>query len=72
MNLQDNCIIEGVHQVLANLVWTFELDKNYVDEDDPSENIPAAEYFYRLSTFHTTNKNAYAQLVLGWDMIVPI
>ena len=59
-NPQDNSIIEQIHQVLENLIRTFELDKNDVDEDDPWKEILAASNFSIRSIFHTTNKSDLA------------
>ena len=33
-NPQDNSIVERVHQVIGNIVRTFELQDNYLDEED--------------------------------------
>jgi transposase InsO family protein len=33
-NPQTNAIVERVHQVIGNIIRTFELDSNYLDEDD--------------------------------------
>jgi hypothetical protein len=32
---QANAIVERVHQVIGNIIRTFELESNYLDEDDP-------------------------------------
>ena len=61
-----------IHLVLANLVRTFELDKDYVDRDNPREGILAVEAFAIRSTFHTTQKKLPDQLDFGRYMIVPI
>ena len=50
--MQDNSTIEIINQVLANLMRTLELDKNYVDKDDTWKGILAAAAFYIRSTFH--------------------
>ena len=34
-NPQANAIVERVHQVIANIVRTFELQANYLNEEDP-------------------------------------
>ena len=41
-NPQANAIVERVHQVIGNIVRTFELQDNYLDEDDPWEGILSA------------------------------
>ena len=44
-NPQANDIIERMHQTLANLVRTFELEENYLDVDKPWDGILAAAAF---------------------------
>ena len=56
-NPQANSIIEIFHQLLANLINTFGMDKKYVHEDDPRKGIPVVSALDIRSTFHTTNKN---------------
>jgi transposase InsO family protein len=34
-NPQANAIVKGVHQTIGNIIRTFELHENYLDEDDP-------------------------------------
>ena len=34
-NPQANAIVERIHQVIGNIIRTFELEDNYLDEDDP-------------------------------------
>jgi hypothetical protein len=34
-NPQANAIVERVHKVIGNIIRTFELQDNYLDEDDP-------------------------------------
>ena len=34
-NPQANAIVERIHQVIANMVRTFDLEENYLDENDP-------------------------------------
>jgi transposase InsO family protein len=69
-NPQANSIIERVHQVLGNMIRTFELEKNYIDEDDPWSGIFSAAAFAIRSTYHTTLKSTPGQLVFGRDMIL--
>ena len=71
-NLQANSITKRIHQVIANLICTFELDRNYVDEDDPQKGILVADVFYIRSIYYTTNKKSPGQLVFGRDMVLPI
>ena len=71
-NPQANSIIERVHQVIGNMIRTFELEKNYLDEEDPWTGILAATAFAVRSTFHTTLKATPGQLVFGRDLIFNI
>ena len=56
-NPQANAIVERVHQVIGNIIRTFELETNYMDEDNPWKGILSATAFAVRSTFHTTLKN---------------
>ena len=56
-NPQAESIIKRIHQLLANLILTFDLDKNYADEDEPWKLILLAAAFSIRSTFHPPNKN---------------
>jgi transposase InsO family protein len=66
-NPQANAIIERVHQVIGNIIRTFELQENYLDEDDPWKGILSATAV--RSTYHTTLQKTPGQLVFGHDMI---
>jgi transposase InsO family protein len=69
-NPQANAIVERVHQVIGNIIRTFELENNYLDETDPWKAILSATAFAVRSTFHTTLRNTPGQLVFGRDMIL--
>ena len=71
-NPQTNAIVERIHQVIANMIRTFELETNYLDEDDPWKGILSATAFAVRSTYHTTLKKTPGQLVFGRDMIFSI
>jgi transposase InsO family protein len=71
-NPQANAIVERVHQVIGNIIRTFELEDNYLDEEDPWKGILSATAFAVRSTFHTTLQNSPGQLVFGRDMILNI
>jgi len=71
-NPQANAIVERIHQVIANMIRTFELENNYLDEDDPWKGILSATAFAVRSTFHTTLRKSPGQLVFGRDMILNI
>ena len=68
-NPQANSIAERMHKVVANIVCTFELQDNYLDEEDPWTGILAATAFAIHSTYHTTLQKTPGQLVFGRDMI---
>ena len=71
-NPQANAIVERVHQVIGNIIRTFELENNYLDETNPWKGILSATAFAVRSTFHTTLQNTPGQLVFGRDMILNI
>lgn len=71
-NPQANAIVERVHQVLGNIVRTFELEDNYLDEKDPWKGLFTATAFAIRSTYHTTLQKTPGQLVFGRDMIFNI
>jgi hypothetical protein len=69
-NPQANPIVERVHQVTGNIIRTFELENNYLDDNDPWKGILSATAFAVQSTFHTTLQNTPGQLVFGCNMIL--
>jgi hypothetical protein len=71
-NPQANAIVERVHQVIGNIICTFELENNYLDDNDPWKGILSATAFAVQSTFHTTLQNTPGQLVFGCDMILNV
>ena len=71
-NPQANAILERIHQVIGNIIRTFELEKNYLDEKDPWKGILSATAFAVRSTIHTTLQQTPGQLVFGRDMIFNI
>jgi hypothetical protein len=71
-NPQANAIVEWVHQVIGNIIQTFELENNYLDGNDPWKGILSATAFAVRSTFHTTLKNTPGQLVFGHDLILNV
>ena len=68
-NPQANAIIEQMHQTLANLVHTFEVEEKYLDVDKRWNGILAAAAFAVRITYHTTLQAALGQLVFGRDMV---
>ena len=71
-NLQANAMVERIHQVIANMIRTFELESNYLDEEDPWKGILSATAFAVRLTYHTTLRKTPGQLVFGRDMIFNI
>ena len=70
-NPQANALVEHVHQMLRNLIQSFELQDNpYIDMDDPWSGILAAALFAMCSMYHTTLHAMPGQLVFGRDMIL--
>jgi hypothetical protein len=71
-NLQANAIDERVHQTIGNIIQTFELHENCLNEDDPWKGILAATAFAIRATYHTTLQKSPGQLISGRDMIFNI
>jgi len=71
-NPQANAIVERVHQVIGNMIRTFELQHNYLDEDDPWKGVLSAVAFAIRATYHTTLRKTPGQLVFGRDMILNV
>jgi transposase InsO family protein len=71
-NPQSNGIIERVHQVLNDILRTFELEEMELNNDDPWSEFLSAAAFAIRSTYHTTLEATPAQLVFGRDMYLPI
>ena len=71
-NPMSNVILEPIHQVLGNLVRNFNVQKTYVDKNDPWMGILSAAAFVIIST--TSRQKGYSpgQLIFGGDMILPI
>ena len=64
-NPQVNAIIERVHQTIANIIRTFDLNNIEVEEANPWDGILAATVFAIRSTIHTTSQYTPMQLVFG-------
>jgi hypothetical protein len=72
-NPQANAIIERAHQMLGNLIRSFQLqDKPYYDPDDPWGGILVAVAFALRSTYHTTLQAMPGQLIFGRDMVLNV
>ena len=64
-NSQANLVLERIHQVLSEQIRMYELEKYYLNEDDPWAGILSATFFAIHSTYHTTLKAMPGQLVFG-------
>ncbi len=64
-NPRANLVLERVHQVLANMLRTFELEEREIDEEDLLDRSVQ-------STYHTTLRATPGQLVFGRDMVFNI
>jgi len=71
-NPQGNSIVERVHQVVNNMIRTFEIEERELPEDNPFEPILSAVAYAIRSTYHTTLQASPGQLVFGRDMLLPV
>ena len=71
-NPQANTTIERIHQVLGNIVRSYNLQETYIYDADPWMGILAAEAFSVRSTYHRTKQKIPGQLGFRRDMILPI
>jgi transposase InsO family protein len=71
-NPQANAIVERLHQVIGNIIRTFELESKHLNEDDPWKGILSATAFAVRSTFHASLQSTPGQLVFGSDTIFNI
>ena len=72
VNPQANATIEIIHQVLGNIVNSYNLQETYIDYSDPWMGILAAVVFSLRSTYHQTKRKILVQLIFGQDMILTI
>ena len=63
-------MLERIHQVLGNLVQTFNIIETNVNEDNPWSGILDAEVFAILSTTNKLKVYSPWQLVFGHYMII--
>ena len=71
-NPQANSILERIHQVVGNMLRTFELEERELDEQRPFAGILSAVAWAIRSTYHTTLEATPGQLVFGRDMILNV
>ena len=57
-NPMSNAVLEYIHQVLGNLVWTYNITQSYVDVDDTWSGILAAAEFEICSTTNSRGLGA--------------
>ena len=68
-NPQANAIIERVHKVAKNMLRSFDLEKEQLEEENPFEYFLQSTAWAIRSTYHTTLQATPCQLVFGRDMI---
>ena len=71
-NPQANSVLERIHQVLANMLHTFELKEREVNKDNPWMGILNAVGWAVQSTYHTILRATPGQLVFRRDMVFNI
>ena len=67
-----NATIYRIHQILGNLVRTYNLQETCVDDADPFMGILDTSAFAVQSTYHRAKDKSLGQLVFGRDMILTI
>ena len=70
-NPQANAVLERAHQTLNNIIRTFQVQDNYLDQQDPWKGILAAAMFALRSTYHMALQATPTQVVFGRDAIMP-
>jgi hypothetical protein len=68
-NPQANAIIERVHKVINNMLRSFDLEQEHLEEGNPFEYFLQSTTWAIRSTYHTTLQATPCQLVFGRDMI---
>ena len=72
-NPQGNSILERIHQVMGNMIKTFQVyNRDDMDENDPWSGILGAVMFALRSTIYNTLEATPMQLVFGRDTILLI
>ena len=71
-NTQANAIIERIHQVIGNMIRTFEIQKMDLDEKAPWKGILVDIMFDLRATFHTTLEATPMQLLFGRDAMLNV
>jgi hypothetical protein len=68
-NPQSNAILERMCQTIGNVVCTFKVENQLIDETDPWSGILNAAAWAVCSAHHTALQSTPGQLVFGRDMI---
>lgn len=71
-NPQSNSVLERVHQVFGDMMRTFELGDQVLDENEPFQKFLTDAAYAIRSTYLTTQEATPAQLVFGRDMVLPV
>ena len=73
-NPQSNAVLERIHQVLQDMLLTFELDDADIDEEDedPFEDYLAHAAYAIRCGFHASHGHSPGELVFGRDMFMPV
>ena len=67
-----NAVLERIHQVLGNLVQTFNTSHNYVDKNDPWTGILDGAEFSIRSTTNRQKGFSPGQLIFVYGIIIMI
>jgi hypothetical protein len=68
-NPQSDAILERIHQTIGDVLRTFEVENQPIDESDPWSGILNALAWAVRSTCNATLQSTSGQLVFGSDMI---
>ena len=67
-----NIVWEQIHQVLVNLVRTYNINRTYVDKDDQISLIVTATAFVLFFTVNSLRDCSLGQFEFGRDVIITI
>ena len=67
-----NAVLKWIHQVLGNIVRTFNISQTYIDKNDPWTGILSAAAFAVFSTRNRQKCYSPGRLFFGRDMIILI
>ena len=65
-------MVERIHMTLGNMLRTFELEQQDLNEENPFEEFLAAAAWALRSTYHSVLDATPGQLVFGRDMLLPV